>query len=54
MRNQQILNLLGRSLEKVGRLEEARDAYRQSLELVPEQAGIHFRLGRIALALAQC
>ncbi len=51
--NEHILNLLARSLEKLGRLREARGNYIRSLELKPEQAGILFRVGRIDLALAQ-
>ncbi len=51
--NEHILNLLARSLEKLGRIAEARGVYIRSLELNPEQAGILFRVGRIDLALAQ-
>ncbi|HGY90663.1 MAG TPA: hypothetical protein ENK43_05780 [Planctomycetes bacterium] len=51
--NEHILNLLARSLEKLGRIGEARGVYIRSLEMKPEQAGILFRVGRIDLALAQ-
>ncbi len=46
-----VLNLLARSLEKLGRLMEAAKVYRDSLAADRQQAGIHFRLGRVLLAL---
>jgi tetratricopeptide (TPR) repeat protein len=45
-----LLNLLARALEKVGRLEQAADAYAASLRADARQMGVHFRLGRILLA----
>lgn len=48
-----VLNILGRSHEKLGEVEKARAAYEMSLQLTPQQAGIHFRIGRILLAQSE-
>jgi tetratricopeptide (TPR) repeat protein len=48
-----LLNMIGRSHEKLGELEAAAAAYGKSLDQESEQAGILFRLGRIKLKLAQ-
>lgn len=49
-----VLNMLGRCHEKVRDFTAARAAYEKSLRLDPGQAGVHFRLGRIELKLAEC
>lgn len=48
-----VLNILGRAHEKLGQFNEARAAYERSLRLTPQQAGIHFRIGRILLAQSE-
>ncbi|MCB9830916.1 MAG: tetratricopeptide repeat protein [Planctomycetes bacterium] len=48
-----LLNMLARSYEKVGRLEDAHRSWEQSLRIVPGQAGVHFRIGRLELTFAQ-
>ena len=48
-----VMNLLGRSLEKLGRLEDALRVYERSIGERAGQAGIHFRVGRILLHRAQ-
>ncbi|HYC76594.1 MAG TPA: hypothetical protein VEI02_03100 [Planctomycetota bacterium] len=45
-----VLNLLGRSLEKVGAFDAATAAYAGSLHADRRQPAIHFRLGRLVLA----
>lgn len=49
-----VLNMLGRCHEKLGDLTSARAAYEKSLREDAGQAGVHFRLGRIELKLAEC
>lgn len=49
-----VLNILGRCHEKLGDLVAARAAYEKSLRDDAGQAGVHFRLGRIELKLAEC
>ncbi len=46
-----LLNLLGRAQEKLGRLADASATYAQSLTADGTQAGVHFRRGRVLLAL---
>ena len=48
-----VLNIIGRCHEKLRQFPEARSAYEQSLSHTPNQPGVHFRLGRIALILAE-
>ncbi len=48
-----LLNMLARSYEKVGRLEDSHRAWNQSLRITPGQAGVHFRLGRLELTFAE-
>ena len=48
-----VLNMLARSHEKLGHLEEAWRLYDLSLKTTPGQAGVHFRLGRLDLKLAE-
>jgi predicted Zn-dependent protease len=45
-----VLTLLGRALEKLGRIDEACSAYAASLAADRRQAGVHYRLGRLLLA----
>ncbi len=49
----EVQELNAEALESQGKLDEAVKAYRQILEQYPEQAGIHYRLGRIILAEPQ-
>lgn len=49
-REPRVLNLFGRSLEKLGRCDEASAAYVASLTADDRQAAIHFRLGRLTFA----
>ena len=44
-----VLNMLARSHEKLGNLDEAYRLYDLSLKTTPGQAGVHFRLGRLDL-----
>lgn len=44
-----VLNVLGRSCEKLGLAAEAADSYRRSLEADSHQPHIHFRIGRVLL-----
>lgn len=48
-----LLNMIGRSHEKLGEIEAAAAAYTKSLSQDEQQAGILFRLGRLKLLLAQ-
>ena len=52
-RSHNVLNMLARSHEKLGHLEEAWRLYDLSLKTTPGQAGVHFRLGRLDLKLAE-
>ncbi|MFT7619953.1 MAG: tetratricopeptide (TPR) repeat protein [Planctomycetota bacterium] len=48
-----VLNMLGRSYEKLGKHDEAYKLYDRSLRTTPGQAGVHFRLGRLGLMKAE-
>jgi len=50
-RGPEVRNLEGRLLHAVGKLDEAADAFRASLELEPDQADVHQQLGIVLLAL---
>ena len=48
-----VLNMLARSYEKTSELNQAKTFYEKSLRVTPGQAGVHFRLGRIDLKMAE-
>jgi TolB-like protein len=44
---------LGKASHRIGKLEDAENAYRQLLALYPSSAGFHFRYGLVLLALGR-